>query len=1516
MIQALTAVLVSLFVLWSRPAFSQPVDSNFARDVIYSGNGATKVAFLPSGRLLLAEKRGRVLVFEPDGNGGFRSPTEFLDIRSKVRPWNECGLLGMAVSPQFATNRHLFLFYSTDSDQRLVRYTVNSSGTGVENGSEWVVLSGLPKASDIHKAGDIAIHPLDPNAVFIVLGDDSNRDRPEQLDFFEGKILRVDAATGVGLADNPWFDGNVHSVRSRVWARGFRNPFRFTLHPTRADVVFVSENGDSTDRIARVSPGSNGRWNSGGDGAGFLSSSEGFQILATTEPSTIGIAVTTSGPFAYEGRPTLYVGNWWPNNYGIWRYELGGTDLSQATPITPPDQSLPVWEANQVAVDLEFGPDGNLYFCETGGDESLGGWYKLSRHRYAVGTPPVAGFTANGQGSASGEAPLTVQFTDTTSAGSNPIVSRVWNFGDGGNSTTQNPSRTYTSPGVYTASLVVTDSAGLSSSANATITVTKTTPVTLRFSIRDGSSGTAAPTTNSARVVLRQIGSGAALRFNGGIGVDGNGLDVPAGGNLVTTLQLPLTGSGMEMVIGQNSPGGLHAASRGFTLQPGQAADLNIQTILSTMAVRGRVLLPRGAPATVDIGVTRDSQPLAFAGGRDFLTGSGFSSTGVAHRTVSDAFGYYYIPVPAAVGSAGLSLRTTRDTGRQEFTSVAVQTLVSSGSATDRDIVIGRWSAGSGDDLSGIAPQSGIAFSRVQEIFTASCTGCHRAEATNSGGLDLMAGQGFAALVGRPSQFVPGLLLVQPGDPSRSQLFQKVNSPVPQQGSRMRPDSAMSLADQAVIRDWISALGTGSRVVFPENPGHCHPFPVTYLAGGGPLQGAGAVVMEVSWNGGALWEAHPMESTVDDIWNVVLQISGKPTQALVRFRNASLSVTDDQGWSVAIRDCDAGPVWTAPSPPITGQSVTVYYDPAGRGLPGTSSVNIHHGYNGSNWTAVPGVPMTASGGLWTYSYTVPQGATTLAMVFNHQGQNPWDNNGGQNWNFAVSQAPSTPPAAPLGLSAAATSSTTISLSWSASANATGYTVLRNGIPIASPTALAFVDSGLLPETTYSYVVRATNSAGTSGNSTSASAKTLFTPVAPESIVVLDPASQIEVAGSNHTFRGRAGGNFTAGLVWLNTTSGQNGTISFPGGSVANGWEWTANIPLAEGANAITIRGALPSAGNQTFTDSPMNYTSFGTGQGAVSGFGSWALDLTGAAGVFLAENAGNMNLGTAKGFGLWANSGGRSSISRDFTSPMRSGDSFQVKFDNNAIDNGGEVGLELRSANGTARFRFFFIGGEGNYRIADAQGIRGTSIGYTDGGLDLSLVLGAGNSYSFQAGGTTVTGNLAAGDAIARMEFFNNNAGSESPRNFYIGSMTHVVASGSQTVTANATIIRQSSNSSTDGISDAWWSQYGISGNNRLANVDPDGDGFTNAQEFALGTSPVDAGSAFRVVSIARSGSQVSVEWDSVAGKSYRLESTTDLTNPDWQPVGDVAVKAAGARSSQSATISGERLFLRVRLVP
>ena len=87
-------------------------------------------------------------------------------------------------------------------------------------------------------------------------------------------------------------------------------------------------------------------------------------------------------------------------------------------------------------------------------------------------TPPPAAVTPTasfGASVTSGQAPLPVQFQDTSSGSP---TSWAWDFGDGATATTQNPSHTYTAAGSYTVRLVASNAAGSSAAATATVTVT------------------------------------------------------------------------------------------------------------------------------------------------------------------------------------------------------------------------------------------------------------------------------------------------------------------------------------------------------------------------------------------------------------------------------------------------------------------------------------------------------------------------------------------------------------------------------------------------------------------------------------------------------------------------------------------------------------------------------------------------------------------------------------------------------------------------------------------------------------------------------------------------------------------------------------------------------------------------------------------------------------------------------------------------------------------------------------
>src|SRR6185503_5771071 len=104
---------------------------------------------------------------------------------------------------------------------------------------------------------------------------------------------------------------------------------------------------------------------------------------------------------------------------------------------------------------------------------------------------PTAAFSGS---PTSGNTPLFVQFTDQSTAGSAPIASWQWTFGDGATSTARNPSHTYTSAGSYTVSLVVTTSAGQD-------TETKTSYVNVSSPVFPTALFSASPTSGPAPLV-------------------------------------------------------------------------------------------------------------------------------------------------------------------------------------------------------------------------------------------------------------------------------------------------------------------------------------------------------------------------------------------------------------------------------------------------------------------------------------------------------------------------------------------------------------------------------------------------------------------------------------------------------------------------------------------------------------------------------------------------------------------------------------------------------------------------------------------------------------------------------------------------------------------------------------------------------------------------------------------------------------------------------------------------------
>ncbi|WP_323183675.1 chitinase [Streptomyces prunicolor] len=86
----------------------------------------------------------------------------------------------------------------------------------------------------------------------------------------------------------------------------------------------------------------------------------------------------------------------------------------------------------------------------------------------------------------------------------------------------------------------------------------------------------------------------------------------------------------------------------------------------------------------------------------------------------------------------------------------------------------------------------------------------------------------------------------------------------------------------------------------------------------------------------------------------------------------------------------------------------------------------------------------------------------------------------------------TVPATPTGVTVPSTTSSSVSLAWSAVSGATGYNVYRSGTKITAVTGTSATITGLAASTSYSFQITATNSAGESGKSTAVTGTTTAT----------------------------------------------------------------------------------------------------------------------------------------------------------------------------------------------------------------------------------------------------------------------------------------------------------------------------------------------------------------------------------------------------------------------------------------
>lgn len=142
---------------------------------------------------------------------------------------------------------------------KIMRFTSGNGKFGLQGQKDWemIDLFSPDPSSHSHQIGNCFIGSDDK--LYVGVGDAHLHYKAQLLEHTSGKLLRINL-DGSAPTDNPFYDAQKpDAIPGYIYAYGFRNPFAIAEGPQQK--VYIAENGPNVDRLLKVVPGRNYRWN-------------------------------------------------------------------------------------------------------------------------------------------------------------------------------------------------------------------------------------------------------------------------------------------------------------------------------------------------------------------------------------------------------------------------------------------------------------------------------------------------------------------------------------------------------------------------------------------------------------------------------------------------------------------------------------------------------------------------------------------------------------------------------------------------------------------------------------------------------------------------------------------------------------------------------------------------------------------------------------------------------------------------------------------------------------------------------------------------------------------------------------------------------------------------------------------------------------------------------------------------------------------------------------------------------
>jgi len=359
-----------------------------------------RIAFLPDGRMLVTEKVGPVWLVTQQG---MKMPVD------KVPPvlyQGQGGMLGVFVSPRYATDRSVYLTYAEPGDTpgtsglALARAKLTIAETGASLDGLEVLWRDMPKGRGGQFGAAVAFSP-DGQFLFLTVGDRQRMTPAQDPNTEVGKILRLTldgkpapgnpmagqtAATSRPLIDPPrntelaktaavistYTLTTPNLALAETWSTGHRTPYGLAFGPDGR--LWEVEHGPrGGDELNLLEPGKNYGWPL----VSYATNYDGVPIPSPDTRPDLTKPVIYWTPIIAPGNLTFYNGAMFPQ----WKGSalMGGMQTLSLNRITFDGKggakAAERWDVGHRIRDVEVAPDGALWMLE---DRNPGGLYRVT----------------------------------------------------------------------------------------------------------------------------------------------------------------------------------------------------------------------------------------------------------------------------------------------------------------------------------------------------------------------------------------------------------------------------------------------------------------------------------------------------------------------------------------------------------------------------------------------------------------------------------------------------------------------------------------------------------------------------------------------------------------------------------------------------------------------------------------------------------------------------------------------------------------------------------------------------------------------------------------------------------------------------------------------------------------------------------------------------------------------------------------------------------------------------------